>query len=325
MPYLAELSNMGFRIGLTVWCSLLGVLAAYDQPAVYQLNAKDQIFVLGDSTTADGLRVAGYVLLVDQALREQLPDQGISVAGDGRPMKTAGSMVGPRGTVEGVVKPRMQKGPAPTVVIINFGLNDSKEGEKGIAQYTDNLRQAITQLREQKLTVLLCTPTTWGGLTQTKPYAEAARAIAVELKCPLIDLYSVHADHITANTKDGKRLPGTNPTRDGTHMTILGETLSATAILQAFGLKPMWQNFQLRTAVARRGKGKITVTPESPTYAPGTKVTLTVETEPGFTCFGWTNLTSDVVPAEKSPTLTVTMDRHQWYEADIRPEEAKKP
>lgn len=116
-----------------------------------------------------------------------------------------------------------------------------KAGPGGVEPYTKNLREAVGLLRERKQTVILTTPGTWGGLTQTKPYAEAARVLASELKCPLIDLYAVQSELITAHTKDGNLDPAFNPTVDGVHLSALGQKLWAETILKALGLKPEWQ------------------------------------------------------------------------------------
>lgn len=286
----------------------LATVSAFEQPLIYQLKSKDTVLVIGDSTTADGLKPAGYVRLVEQALSEQIPDQGVGISGLGYPMKTTAILGGQIANV----KKLLEKGNGPTVVIINLGLNDSKEKEKGVTPFTDNLRKAIGELQAMKVTAIICTPTTWGGLTQTKPYAEAARALATETKCLLIDLYAVHADHIVANTKDGKLLPGTNPTRDGVHMNGIGETLSAGAVLQAFGLKTVWKKYQLRTMC--RAYGKITIDPDLPFYEPGTKVTVTAIPADGAFFKFWSG---DHQGSEAK--TTVTMDRHRIITTDFRP------
>jgi lysophospholipase L1-like esterase len=217
-----------------------GTAVAFDQPQVYQLKPKDRVVIMGDSTTVGGCGVAGYVQLVNQALQEQLPDQNITVGAKCKNTRTTATLLGKGGCVT-EMKESLGKPDFSTVVIINLGLNDSKSAENCVAPFTDNLRQAVTLLREMKVTPIVCAPSVWGGVTQTKPYAEAARALPAEMKVPLIDLYAAHADHVVSSTKDGKLLPGTNPTdgvtRLGMHLSVVGETLSARAILQALGLR----------------------------------------------------------------------------------------
>ena len=291
----------------------LASASAFEQPQIYQLKPKDTVLVIGDSTTADGLKPAGYVRLVEQALSEQIPDQDVGISGLGYPMKTTAILDGQIANV----KKLLEKGNGPTVVIINLGLNDSKAKEKGVDLFTENLRKAIGELQAMKVAAIICAPTTWGGLTQTKPYAEAARALATETKCLLIDLYAVHADHIVANTKDGKLLPGTDPTRDGTHLNGIGETLSAGAVLQAFGLKPVWKEYQLRTM--SRDQGKITIDPDLPFYEPGAKITLTAIPADGELFKFWSG---DHQGSEAK--TTVTMDRHRIIITKFLPISEKK-
>ena len=256
---------------LLLWGLISTSVFAFDQPQIYQLKAKQRVMILGDSTQNEGTAVAGHIRLADQAQREQLPDQDITIAGSGWPQHTAASLPN---QINQLVKISPYNKVVPDVVILCHGLNDGSD----VAGYVGHLRQAVIQLREMNVTPIISTPTMWGGLTRTKPLAEAARALAAEMKVPLIDRYAAHADHIMKNTKDGVLLPGGDPTRDGVHFNSIGETLSATAILQAFGLKPVWKNYQMRIGITfRNGAGKIILESENPSDPPGTKVTRTVE------------------------------------------------
>lgn len=325
-----------------------GTAVAFDQPQIYTLKTNDHVLILGDSTTADGVGVGGYVRLVDQAQHEQIPEQGVVVRAIGYGMTHMSDL--PKHWIGPFVKPMIGKEHAPTVVIVNFGLNDSKYGkhveEEKLKLFTDSARKVVAmlhELQEPKLTVILSTPALWNGLDQTKRFAEAIRVLAAELKLPYIDLYAAHADHYIKNTKDGKPLPETSLTRDGVHFSMVGETFQAGIILQAFGLKPVWKKCQLRLTA---GKGiKIIQDPELPSnaptitppghwtgnwpleqaaYAPGTKVTLKVEPDAGYTFLAWRELTAESIDT-KSPQITVTMDQNKWFMAISQPIEAKKP
>ncbi|MEI8122994.1 MAG: hypothetical protein WCI20_13185 [bacterium] len=190
-----------------------GVAHAFEQPKVYDLKPKDQVMIIGDSTSTDAYDVAGYVRLVDQAINEQIPEMGVVV-----------------------------------------------------------------------------------------------RA-------------------------------------------------SAGTFLKAFGLKPVWQKFQIRVSTARQGcamrvgadnfsygGGKIKLEPELPTqapsvtspgwtgnwpteqpaYAPGTKVTLTFLPAAGWTFNRWFTLEERTLK-ETTPNLTITIDRHTWIWAEAKRIETKKP
>ena len=227
-------------------------VSAFDQPAVQQLQAKDHIVIFGDSTTAAGIRTAGYVQLLILAMNEQMP--GVKVSAICKNTRATNSLLGPGGWILGSKFQALQQPEQPpTISLIILGLNDSKAGAAGVEPYTKNLREAVGLLRERKQTVILTTPSTWGGLTQTKPYAEAAHVLATELKCPLIDLYAVQTELISAHTKDGNLDPAFCPTWDGVHLSAVGNTLWAGTILKAFGLKPEWKKYQLQTAVTEVG------------------------------------------------------------------------
>jgi len=328
-----------FNLAISLCLAGFGTAVAYDQQQIYQLKPNDHILILGDSTTAEGVGVGGYVRLVDQAQHEQIPEKGVvvrAIGGNGMEMQ---HIVVPQGTIPGAVKSMVGKEHAPTVVVLTFGLNDAKDAvAPGVARYTKSARTAITQLRELKMLVILCTPPLWGGLDATKPYAEAARSVAEEMKVPLIDLYAAHAEQFVKKP---------SCTRDGVHFSMFGNTFQAGVILQAFGLKPVWKKYQLRLTVCKGSK--ITQDPELPSnaptiippgnwtenwpleqaaYAPGTKVTLKVEPEAGYTFLGWRNMTGDATAEKsdiKSSQLTITMDQHKWFMAISQPIEAKKP
>ena len=317
---------------LALLCCLIGADAvlAFDQPQVYTLKAKDHVVIFGDSTTAEGIRPTGYVELLKQAIGEQIPDQGVKVSAICRNTRATSSLMGPTGWVQKDCKSLLNSDQPPTLAIIVLGLNDSKGGPKGVEPYVANLRESVGLLRDMKQTVVLVTPSTWGGLTQTKPYAEACRTLATEMKCLLIDLYAVHADHIVANTKDGKFLPGTKPTWDDVHLSVVGNTLSASAILRAIGLKPVWQKYQLQVSARpvgiayQAGKASISVQPVQPFYAPGTKITLTMQPEAGHAFNRWYTFEQAEIK-ETTPALTFTIDRHMWIIGEVKPIEEKQP
>lgn len=306
-----------------VLCVLPGSATAMDQPVIHQLKAGDRVLVLGDSTTADGVQIAGHVRLVDQALQEQAPELKASVSGAGWVAKPSGSLLGKRpnndsnnvenlseGMIGRVIQTAIAKGQGPTVVLINLGLNDQRLN-LGTEQYAQNLRAATTHIRALGVTVILCTPTTMRGIAMMEPYAKAVRELATELKCPVIDLHAVHVDHIVAHTRDGKLDPAESPTRDACHLSGVGEGLSARAMLQAFGLKPVWKQYQLRAQVGA-DRGTLAIDPQLPLYPPGTEVTLALTVKPGFTFKSWT---LDATGTEL--TTKVVMDRHRVISANI--------
>jgi lysophospholipase L1-like esterase len=341
-----------FCLAMLVCLAGSGTAVAFDQPKVYDLKPKDHVVIIGDSVTADGQCIGGFVRLIDQAQHEQVPELGVIVRANGA--YGAGMQHFPQHC--GVERLAKSSNP-PTVAIMALGLNDAGEGEKGLPTYTDRMRKAVTLLRELKMTVILCTLT--GARANWRLYSDAVRTVATEMKCPLIDLSAVYVDNKNKNTpnkdKPDDYLPGTNPHRDGCHLNMYGETLSASTYLKAFGLKPVWQKYQIRACVFRKSyrtwptsdstAGIIKIEPEftiqSPTpkdpggwtgswpieqqgYAPGTKITLTVLPAAGLTFNRWYTLEEGTLK-ETTPSLTVTIDRHTWIYAEVKPIEAKKP
>ena len=287
--------------------------------------SREQARVLFKTLQIRDTRQCGYNRLLIQALGEQLP--GAKASAICKSTRATNSLLGTKGWILGQFEALRKAEPAPTISIIILGLNDSKGGSGGVEPYAKNLREAVGLLRERKQSVILTTPSTWGGLTQTKPYAEAARVLATELKCPLVDLYAVQSELIIAHTKDGKLDPVFNPTYDGVHLSAVGNTLWAGTILKAFGLKPEWKKFQLNTAVSEveafhKVASEMVVEPNQPSYEPGTKVTLTCRPKAGMVFVHWIHNSGEPI-AEKSTTLTITMDRHQVIHAQVRPEGAK--
>ena len=80
-------------LSLLAALTLAGTASAYDQPEVYRLKPKDHLLIMGDSTTARGIPVAGFVPLIDQAQREQLPELGAKVSGLGYDMSTSRDLI----------------------------------------------------------------------------------------------------------------------------------------------------------------------------------------------------------------------------------------
>jgi lysophospholipase L1-like esterase len=323
------------RLGILASLLLAGTTSAFEQPKVYDLKPNDYVYVIGDSTTHQGTLPAGYVPLTDQAVQEQLPGKNIKVDGfHGGSGATSGDhvkFVGPH--LDQVIK----AGRTPTAVVINIGLNDTGRGQ-GLPAYGDNLRKMVADIRARKMTAMLCATTTYRDLKFMTPYADMARTVAAELHCPLIDLQAAHVAHIEANTKDGKRVPGTDPTVDGLHLSAVGETISAKTFLQAFGLKPAWQAYQVRMVAMREGwatgvHGTFTYEPKLASYPSGSKVTVTLIPAAGCEFSQWQDMDYRGTPKASQPelgssaTITLTMDRHRFLMGYVRPkrEDGTKP
>ncbi|OYW78629.1 MAG: lysophospholipase, partial [Asticcacaulis sp. 32-58-5] len=95
-----------------------------------------------------------------------------------------------------------------TYVLIQFGHND-QPGKPGRStdlktEFSQNLRQYVTEVRAAGAIPVLLTPLTRRGFTDGKvendlgPWAEATRAVAKDMNVPLVDLYARSQEAVQA-------------------------------------------------------------------------------------------------------------------------------
>jgi hypothetical protein len=136
---------------------------------------------------------------------------------------------------------------------------------------------------------------------------------------PLADLNAVHAAHIEKHTKDGKVIPGADPTKDGVHLSSLGNRLTAAVLLEAMGFKAEWKQFRVIAEVSGpnrhvKATGKVVLEPEKEFYRPGEKVTVRAVPDEGFRFLEW----RDAATGSDNP-LTVAVDRPLRFHALLAP------
>lgn len=93
----------------------------------------------------------------------------------------------------------------PDIVILMFGINDSLQ-RMGTQRYRGKLKNIIHTLKENKIDVILATPTpiySWQNMI-LKKYATEAKETALEEEIPYIDLFAYYMSHYT--NKDRKAL-----------------------------------------------------------------------------------------------------------------------
>ena len=215
-----------------------------------------QIFIGGDSTAAsyraEETRMVGW----GQLLGEFLP--GISIvnlAMAGRSTKTF--------LAEDRLKPAAEQGKPGDLLLVQFAHNDEneKKPERYAAprtEYPENLRFFIRFARERGMVPVLLTPVcmrVWkdGELQPTHgEYPEAMRAVAEEMKVPLIDMYRESFRTVRSMGEEGSKAlfmhlsPGEDPAhpeglQDNAHTRRAGaERFAAIAAegLKALGLVP---------------------------------------------------------------------------------------
>ncbi|XHR26702.1 MAG: GDSL-type esterase/lipase family protein [Chthoniobacteraceae bacterium] len=138
----------------------------------------------------------------------------------------------------------------PDFVLIQFGHNDAHgadrpESTNAATDYKDNLRRYIVQARGASIIPVLVTPPhrrlfSDGHVTsELMPYVDAMKAVAAEMKVPLIDLYEQSGAWLESVGEEGSAHVtvnrGINPEADDrTHFTKEGAASLAGFVAQAF-------------------------------------------------------------------------------------------
>ena len=215
-----------------------------------------KIFICGDSTAAsyraEETRMVGW----GQLLANYLPGTGIvNLAMAGRSTRTF--------LKENRLQPAAEQGGPGDLLLIQFAHNDEneKKPERYAApwsDYSDNLRFFIRFARERRMVPVLLTPIcmrVWqeGKLLPTHgEYPAAMRAVAGEMKVPLIDLYAESVRMVESMGEEGSKAlfmhlaPGEDPAypeglQDNAHTRRAGADRFAAAAaqgLKALGLIP---------------------------------------------------------------------------------------
>ncbi len=194
------------------------VLASGEQPV--------RIVCFGDSVTgiyyhSGSLRA--YPELIGEALAQRHPETELSVINAGISGHT---------TTNGLA--RLQRdvlAHKPHLVTVMFGLNDVAKGT--LPLYRKNLAEIVAKCRAAGAEVVLCTPnavsqTPERPVAQVAAFAEAARAVALELSVPLCD---PHADlgALRARDPEAWRLSMS----DEIHPNLRGHRRLAESLLRA--------------------------------------------------------------------------------------------
>lgn len=197
-----------------------------------------RVVTFGDSTTAP----RGKVIVYTTRLEETFP--GVEFLNKGIGGNTT-TMAAKRFAADVLAH-------KPTVVVIQFGINDAAvdlwktppatESRVSLDEYENNLRFFVAQLRERNAQVILMTPnqTRWSpamiekygrppydpedpqGFTRIlEKYAERMRVVAKDLQVPLVDIYAVY------DAEDLRLAPCRDLLPDGMHPSDKGHALVA--------------------------------------------------------------------------------------------------
>lgn len=196
-----------------------------------------RIVFFGDSITEMGVQPGGYVLLVEDSLKQRFPDRPIEVIGAG---------------ISGNKVPDLQErlerdvlSRNPTHVVIYIGINDvwhtfEFDDVEGTDRetYEAGLREIIGRIEAEGAEVLLCTPSVIGENPsdtsavnqQLSEYAEISRTVAQDTGVELCDLRQAFEQHLgennPENAEDGIL------TSDGVHLNEAGNRFVAREIIE---------------------------------------------------------------------------------------------
>ncbi|CAA6692449.1 MULTISPECIES: sialate O-acetylesterase [unclassified Lentimonas] len=249
-----------------IFCILFSVNLSAEtsvQPNVYAIQAQDRIVFFGDSITAHGARPGGYVDLVAKAVEQAYAEQGIEVIGAG---------------VGGNKVPDLQKrmdrdvlSQKPNLVFIYIGINDvwhwskphpvtkAKRAGTTAEAYESGLREIVSKLQAEKITVVLCTPTVIAeqlhpeseDFQRLEQYAAIVRQIAANTDSVLLDLRQLFVDYLSENNP--KNCPRGILTMDGVHMNGAGNALIAEAVCRMLGVTAIAESLASNLSAPTKG------------------------------------------------------------------------
>ena len=124
----------------------------------------------------------------------------------------------------------------PQIISVKIGMNDCRDGEKGLTFFKESLEKLIEKTNKQKIHLILNTPNLiqfeLDKARQSLPlYVETIREISKERKIPLVD----HYDYWLKETKGSSRLQMW--LNDGSiHPNNFGHIVLARKIFQDLGI-----------------------------------------------------------------------------------------
>lgn len=197
---------------------------------------KQHIVFFGDSITQAGAQPGGYIVMMNDMLKQKgLSDQ----------YQLTGAGIGGNKVYDLYL--RMEDdvlAKNPTTVVIWVGVNDVwHKRSHGTGTDADKFEQfynaIIKKLKAKNITVLLCTPAAIGEKTDfsneldgdLNKYAGIIRNIAKNNNCALIDLRKSFLDYNVANNPDNK--DRNILTSDGVHLNEKGNRLVAERMMES--------------------------------------------------------------------------------------------
>ncbi len=206
---------------------------APDLPKKFILEKQGSVVAIGDSITEFG----GYLRKTYSAMAELYPDLELHrIINKGISGQKAEELI--------------QRFPAaiknkPDVITISIGINDvwhrmgAPHDEKILKKYKENIARMVDMAQEIGVKVILLTPTlimedaNSPGNKRLLLYVNAMKEVQAEKKCGLSDLHALFLEALKHKPAD---ITGNWLTKDGVHMTPIGDALMAVGVLRALGV-----------------------------------------------------------------------------------------
>jgi lysophospholipase L1-like esterase len=213
---------------------LLAVVGGAGEPG--EKSGPVRIVLLGDSTVCDyppASPVRGWGQYLAEGFKGPVVVRNLAASG--------------RSTGTFLKEGRLQKALTERAdfALVQFGHNDSHargrpESTDVATEYRENLRTYVRAFRKAGTVPILVTPvhrrTFRGGKVteELKPYADAMKAVAAELKAPVVDLYT-RSGGLFERLGDAGSADLSSSPKDRTHFSEKGARMMARLVLE--GLK----------------------------------------------------------------------------------------
>ncbi len=201
------------------------------------LRQGERIVFLGDSITAGGAGLNGFITMIRSSLDKKYPELKIECLGAG----VSGNRVPD-------LQARVEKdvvAKEPTIVVIYIGINDVWRGQtdpnRGTTpdSFTSGLKEVISKIQAGGARVILCTPSVIGEKkhgsnppdAKLDEYSDLSRSLAKERNLQLCDLRKAFVDYIALHNPEDKEKGIL--TSDQVHLNLAGNQFVAEKMLGA--------------------------------------------------------------------------------------------